>query len=32
MRPLGIMLNDIVAALYALVPLLIGEGAFGVRP
>jgi len=29
---LGIMLDDIVAALYALVLLLIGEGAFGVRP
>jgi phosphatidylglycerophosphatase A len=29
---LGIMLDDIVAALYALGLLLIGEGAFGVRP
>jgi phosphatidylglycerophosphatase A len=29
---LGIMLDDIVAALYALALLLIGEGAFGVRP
>ena len=29
---LGIMLDDIVAALYALGVLLIGEGAFGVRP
>lgn len=29
---LGIMLDDIVAALYALVLLLIGEGVFGVRP
>ena len=29
---LGIMLDDIVAALYALLLLLIGEGAFGVRP
>jgi len=28
---LGIMLDDIAAALYALVLLLIGEGAFGVR-
>ncbi len=28
---LGIMLDDIVAALYALVLLLIGEGVFGVR-
>ncbi len=29
---LGIMLDDIVAALYALLPLLIGEGVCGVRP
>ena len=29
---LGIMLDDLVAALYALVLLLIGEGVFGVRP
>jgi phosphatidylglycerophosphatase A len=29
---LGIMLDDIVAALYALLLLLIGEGVFGVRP
>ncbi len=29
---LGIMLDDIVAALYALALLLIGEGVFGVRP
>ena len=29
---LGIMLDDIVAALYAIVLLLIGEGVFGVRP
>jgi phosphatidylglycerophosphatase A len=29
---LGIMLDDIVAAAYALVLLLIGEGVFGVRP
>ena len=28
----GIMLDDIVAAFYALVLLLIGEGVFGVRP
>jgi phosphatidylglycerophosphatase A len=29
---LGIMLDDIAAALYALILLVIGEGAFGVRP
>lgn len=29
---LGIMLDDVVAALYALALLLIGEGVFGVRP
>jgi phosphatidylglycerophosphatase A len=29
---LGIMLDDVVAALYALVLLVVGEGAFGVRP
>jgi len=29
---LGIMLDDVAAALYALVLLLVGEGAFGVRP
>ncbi len=29
---LGIMLDDIVAAFYAVVLLLIGEGVFGVRP
>ena len=29
---LGIMLDDIAAALYALVLLLIGQGVFGVRP
>jgi phosphatidylglycerophosphatase A len=29
---LGIMLDDIVAAAYALALLLIGEGIFGVRP
>jgi phosphatidylglycerophosphatase A len=29
---LGIMLDDIVAALYALLLLLIGEGVLGVRP
>jgi len=29
---LGIMLDDIVAALYAVVLLLTGEGVFGVRP
>jgi phosphatidylglycerophosphatase A len=29
---LGIMLDDVVAALYALVLLIIGEGALGVRP
>ena len=28
----GIMLDDIVAALYAVVLLLIAEGVFGVRP
>jgi phosphatidylglycerophosphatase A len=28
----GIMLDDIVAALYAVVVLLIGQGVFGVRP
>jgi phosphatidylglycerophosphatase A len=28
----GIMLDDIVAALYAVLVLLAGEGAFGVRP
>ena len=28
----GIMLDDVVAALYAVVPLLIGEGVLGVRP
>jgi phosphatidylglycerophosphatase A len=30
--PAGIMLDDVVAALYALLLLLIGEGVFGVRP
>ena len=29
---LGVMLDDIVAAIYALVLLLIAEGVFGVRP
>jgi phosphatidylglycerophosphatase A len=29
---LGIMLDDVAAALYAVLLLLIGEGAFGVRP
>lgn len=29
---LGIMLDDVVAALYVLAILLIGEGALGVRP
>ncbi len=29
---LGIMLDDIAAALYAILLLLIGEGVFGVRP
>lgn len=29
---LGIMLDDVVAALYALAVLMIGEGVFGVRP
>ena len=29
---LGIMLDDVMAAIYALVLLLIGEGLFGVRP
>ena len=29
---LGIMLDDIAAALYAIVLLLVGEGVFGVRP
>ena len=29
---LGIMLDDIVAAAYAVLLLLIGEGVFGVRP
>ena len=29
---LGIMLDDIVAGLYALALLVIGEGVFGVRP
>jgi phosphatidylglycerophosphatase A len=29
---LGIMLDDVAAALYALLLLLIGEGVFGVRP
>jgi phosphatidylglycerophosphatase A len=28
----GIMLDDVMAALYALVLLLIGQGVFGVRP
>jgi phosphatidylglycerophosphatase A len=28
----GIMLDDVVAAFYAVLVLLIGEGAFGVRP
>ena len=28
----GIMLDDVVAAIYALVLLLIAEGVFGVRP
>jgi phosphatidylglycerophosphatase A len=27
----GIMLDDVTAALYALLPLVIGEGVFGVR-
>jgi phosphatidylglycerophosphatase A len=29
---LGIMLDDVAAALYAVVLLLIGQGVFGVRP
>src|SRR5256885_4684258 len=29
---LGIMLDDVAAALYAILLLLIGEGVFGVRP
>jgi phosphatidylglycerophosphatase A len=29
---LGIMLDDVAAALYAILVLLIGEGVFGVRP
>jgi len=29
---LGIMVDDIGAAIYAVVLLLIGEGMFGVRP
>ena len=29
---LGIMLDDVAAALYAVALLLIGEGVFGVRP
>ena len=29
---LGIMLDDVAAALYAILLLLIGEGMFGVRP
>jgi phosphatidylglycerophosphatase A len=29
---LGIMLDDVVAALYAVLLLLVGEGIFGVRP
>ncbi len=29
---LGIMLDDVAAALYAVVLLLVGEGVFGVRP
>jgi phosphatidylglycerophosphatase A len=29
---LGIMLDDLAAALYAIVLLLIGEGVFGVQP
>jgi phosphatidylglycerophosphatase A len=29
---LGIMLDDVAAALYAILLLLIGEGLFGVRP
>jgi phosphatidylglycerophosphatase A len=29
---LGIMLDDVAAALYAVLLLLIGEGVFGVRP
>lgn len=29
---LGIMLDDVMAAIYALALLLIGEGVFGVRP
>lgn len=29
---LGVMLDDVVAALYALAILLLGEGALGVRP
>ena len=29
---LGIMLDDVAAALYAMLLLLIGEGVFGVRP
>lgn len=28
----GVMLDDVMAALYALVLLLLGEGLFGVRP
>jgi phosphatidylglycerophosphatase A len=29
---LGVMLDDVMAALYAVLLLLIGEGVFGVRP
>jgi phosphatidylglycerophosphatase A len=29
---LGVMLDDVMAAIYAAALLLIGEGAFGVRP
>jgi phosphatidylglycerophosphatase A len=29
---LGVMLDDVLAALYALILLLAGEGVFGVRP
>ena len=29
---LGIMLDDVAAAIYAVIVLLIAEGVFGVRP
>jgi phosphatidylglycerophosphatase A len=29
---LGVMLDDVAAAIYALVPLAVGEGVLGVRP